>query len=278
MKIAFISDPLDSFKIYKDSTYVMMVEAAARGHDIFSCLQSDLSLQAGVTNQVMGNFSQIHLLPHERTADHPTWYRAEPHQQAVLKDFDAIVMRKDPPFDMEYVYSTYLLEQAQRQGALVFNDARAIRDHSEKLSIAQFPAFIAPTIVTRSADDLRHFVQEHGIAIFKLLDGMGGASIFQARSDDPNLSVIIETMNQFGSRSVMAQKYLPQIADGDKRILLIGGKVVPFALARIPKKGESRGNLAAGGRGEARSLTARDLEIASSLAPLLHARGLFLVG
>jgi glutathione synthase len=278
MKIAFVADPLDSFKIYKDSTYVMMVEAVARGHDIYACLQNDLSLQAGVVNRVVGDFSQIRLVPHERTADHPLWYRAEPRQRVALNDFDAVVMRKDPPFDMEYIYSTYLLEQAQREGAFVFNDARSIRDHSEKLAIAQFSAFIAPTIVTRSADDLRHFVQEHGIAIFKLLDGMGGTSIFQARADDPNLSVIIETMNQFGARSVMAQQYLPQIADGDKRILLIGGKVVPFALARIPKQGESRGNLAAGGRGEARPLTERDLEIASSLAPLLHQRGLFLVG
>jgi len=187
-------------------------------------------------------------------------------------------MRKDPPFDLEYVYSTYLLEHAVREGARVFNHPKAVRDHSEKYAIAEFPEFTADTMVTRDPARLRQFVQQHGEAVFKLLDGMGGASIFRARAGDPNLSVIVETMNQFGARSVMAQRYLPQIADGDKRVLLIGGRVVPFALARIPKLGESRGNLAAGGTGRAQPLSARDREIAESLAPRLHARGLFLVG
>jgi glutathione synthase len=176
------------------------------------------------------------------------------------------------------VYSTYLLEHAVREGARVFNDPRAVRDHSEKYAIAEFPQFTADTMVTRDPVRLRAFVERHGEAVFKLLDGMGGASIFRARRDDPNLSVIIETMNQFGARSVMAQRYLPAIADGDKRVLLIGGRVVPFALARIPKAGESRGNLAAGGTGRAQPLSARDREIAETLAPRLHARGLFLVG
>ncbi len=279
MKIAFIADPLDSFKIYKDSTYVMMVEAAARGAHLYACLQNEVALLntqgAGV---VKAKMRRIELLPHNRTDDHPTWFKVVDEQVMALTEFDAVVMRKDPPFDMEYIYSTYVLEHAVRQGALVLNNPRAIRDHSEKLSIAEFPQFTAPTIVTRSADDLRAFVKEHGQAIFKLLDGMGGASIFQARVDDANLSVIIETMNEFGARSVMAQRYLPEIAQGDKRILLIDGKVVPFSLARIPKAGESRGNLAAGGRGEARELTARDREIGETLAPLLAARGLFLVG
>ncbi len=170
-----------------------------------------------------------------------------------LTAFDAVLMRKDPPFDMGYVYSTYLLEVASRAGARVFNDPRAVRNHNEKLSIAEFPQFTAPTIVTRDPARLRSFVEERGEAVFKLLDGMGGASIFRARQGDPNLSVIIETMCQFGARTVMAQAYLPQIVDGDKRVLLIGGAPVPYALARIPKAGEARGNLAAGGTGRAQS-------------------------
>ncbi len=280
LKIAFIADPLESFKIYKDSTYVMMVEAAARGAQLFACLQSEVALlESGVnTSAVIATVRRIELQPHSRTDDHPTWFKVIEEKSMALTEFDAVVMRKDPPFDMEYIYSTYVLELATKQGANVINDPRAIRDHSEKLAIAQFSQFTAPTIVTRSAEDLRAFVKTHKQAIFKLLDGMGGASIFQARVDDANLSVIIETMNQFGARSVMAQRYLPEILQGDKRILLINGQVVPFSLARIPKAGESRGNLAAGGRGEARELTARDREIAQTLAPILAARGLFLVG
>ncbi len=273
--IAFVADPLRSFKIYKDSTYVMLVEAAQRGYPIFAAEQADLYLSQG---QVMGRFRQIELLSHDRHADHPDWFRFGAEMEKPLQAFAAVVMRKDPPFDMEYIYSTYLLQQAQRQGAIVLNSPQAIRDHSEKLAIAEFPQFTAPTIVTRDPARLREFVSLHGRAVFKLLDGMGGASIFQANDGDANLSVIIETMNQFGARSVMAQRYLPEISQGDKRILLINGQVVPFALARIPRQGESRGNLAAGGRAEARELTARDREIAGYLAPMLAKRGLFLVG
>jgi glutathione synthase len=274
-RLAIIADPIESFKTYKDSTYVMIVEAFRQGAEVFVCLQSDIAL---LEQTVVGRFTALTLKPHQRTDDHPDWYALGEQQTIGLNDFNAVLMRKDPPFDMEYIYSTYLLEQAQRQGAKVFNDARAIRDHSEKLTIAQFSQFTAPTIVTRHSDDLRAFVREHGQAVFKLLDGMGGASIFQARSDDPNLSVIIETLNQFGARSVMAQRYLPEILQGDKRILLIGGKVVPHALARIPKLGEARGNLAAGGRAQVQALSARDIEIAETLAPELNRRGLFLVG
>jgi len=187
-------------------------------------------------------------------------------------------MRKDPPFDMEYVASTWLLEQAQREGARIYNDPRAVRNHNEKLAILEFPQFTATTIVTRSAQDLRDFVSEHREAVFKLLDGMGGMSVFRARADDPNLSVIIETMNRFGDRTVMAQRFIPAITEGDKRVLLIGGEVVPYCLARIPQAGEFRGNLAAGGRGVARPLDARDREIAEALAPVLAERGLLLVG
>ena len=274
MNIAVIVDPLESFKIYKDSTYAMMREAQRRGHALYACQQNELSLRDGI---VSARFHPLHLTGD--TSGLPNaWFTLGDPQLTPLHQVDAVLMRKDPPFDMEYIYSTYLLEAAGRHGANVFNDPRAVRDHSEKLSIAEFPQFTATTMVTRSADDLRAFVAEHKIAIFKLLDGMGGVSIFQARHDDPNLSVIIETMNQFGAVSVMAQRYLPQIAQGDKRILLIGGEVVPYSLARIPKDGESRGNLAAGGRGVAQPLSARDREIAETLAPILASRGLLLVG
>jgi len=273
MRIALVLDPLPELKTYKDSSYAMMVEAASRGHTLAVCEQADLMLDAG---RVMARTHPLELV--DTTGQSHDWYRLGAPTLEPLAAFDAVLNRKDPPFDMEYLYTTYLLEQAQRQGARVFNDARAVRDHNEKLAIGEFPEFTAPTIVTRDAARLRAFVVEHGEAVLKLLDGMGGASIFRARADDPNLSVIIETMNRFGTRTVMAQRYLPQIVDGDKRVLLIGGEVVPYCLARIPKAGEARGNLAAGGTGRAQTLSARDREIAESLAPRLAARGLLLVG
>ncbi len=270
MQILIILDPLEHIKTYKDSTYAMMVAAHARGHEIAVCGMHDLWLADGRT--------WTSATPLALCADADPWYRLQAARETTLAAFDAVLMRKDPPFDMEYVYATYLLERAQADGARVFNDPRAIRDHNEKLAIAEFPQLTAPTIVTRDPARLRAFVAEHRRAVFKLLDGMGGTSIFQANADDPNLSVIIETMNRFGERSVMAQRYLPQIAEGDKRILLIGGEVVPYALARVPKAGEARGNLAAGGTGRAQALSARDREIGEALAPVLAARGLLLVG
>ncbi len=273
MRLLVILDPLPSVKTYKDSTYAMMVEAAARGHELFVCEQHELSLARG---RALARATPLRLT--DTTGSGAPWYEAgEPRSEPVAA-FGAVLMRKDPPFDMEYVFSTYLLEHAVREGAHVFNDPLAIRSHNEKLSIAEFPQFAAPTMVTRSADELRAFVDEHDEAVFKLLDGMGGTSVFRAKRGDPNLSVIIETLNQFGARSVMAQRFLPEIADGDKRVLLIGGEVVPYCLARIPKDGEFRGNLAAGGRGVARPLSARDREVAEALAPTLAARGLLLVG
>jgi glutathione synthase len=212
------------------------------------------------------------------TGERESWWSLGAEIDEPLAAFDAVLMRKDPPFDMEYVASTWLLEQAVREGARVFNDPRAVRNHNEKLAILEFPQFTAPTIVTRSAQDLRAFVTEHREAVFKLLDGMGGMSVFRARADDPNLSVIIETMNRFGERTVMAQRFIPAISEGDKRVLLIDGEVVPYCLARIPQAGEFRGNLAAGGRGVARALSERDREIAQALGPTLAARGLLLVG
>ena len=270
MKLAFVVDPLDEFKIYKDTSFAMMREAAARGCELYTLQQEDLFWRK---HRVAGNAARLHL-----TGDKTAWYRSDAAAETDLAGFDAVIMRKDPPFDMEYVYSTYLLEAAEGQGAKVFNRPRAIRDHNEKMAIAKYAQFTAPTVVTRLEPVLRDFLAEHGDVIFKPLDGMGGSSIFRVRKEDPNVSVIIETLTQLGKRTIMAQRYLPEIVDGDKRVLLIGGKPVPYCLARIPKAGETRGNLAAGGTGVARELTPRDREIAETLAPLLYAQGLLLVG
>src|SRR5688572_6925248 len=270
MKLAFVVDPLDDFKIYKDTTFAMMREAAARGAEIYALQQEDIYW---CKQYVAGNATRITL-----TGEQDAWYRAETPTEIDLAQFDAVIMRKDPPFDMEYVYSTYLLEAAEAQGAKVFNRPRAIRDHNEKMAIAKYAQFTAPTVVTRLDSVLREFLAEHGDVILKPLDGMGGASIFRVRRDDPNVSVIIETLTQLGTRTIMAQRYLPEIIDGDKRVLLIGGKPVPYCLARIPKSGETRGNLAAGGTGVARELTARDREIAEALGPVLNEQGLLVVG
>ncbi len=270
MQLLFIIDPLASLKAYKDSTVAMMREAQSRSHAVHVCEQGSLALSSGVVSAAT---TQLTLL-----ADDKDWYRAASPGSRTLASFDATVMRKDPPFDLEYVASTWLLEAAERSGARVFNRPAALRDHNEKLAITEFPQFVAPTLVTREPERIQAFIEEHGDAVLKHLDGMGGASIFRVRTDDPNRNVIVETMAEFGARSVMAQRYIPAIKDGDKRVLLIGGKVVPYALARIPKAGESRGNLAAGGRGVAQPLSKRDLEIAETLAPQLAPRGLLLVG
>ena len=270
MKIAFVVDPLDSFKVHKDSTFAMMREAVARGHELHALLQEDLVWQDGV---VSGNARRLHV-----TSGQDPWYRVEAPRMTPLSRFDAVLMRKAPPFDMEYVYSTYLLELAEMQGARVFNKPRAIRDHNEKLAIARFPQFIAPTVVTRCEPQLREFLAQHRDIIIKPLDGMGGTSVFRVHQHDPNVNVIIETVTDRGRRTIMAQRYIPEIVNGDKRVLLIGGRPVPYALARIPKPGETRGNLAAGGMGVARELTPRDREIAAALGPQLHAQGLLLVG
>jgi len=273
MRIAVVLDPLEQIKAYKDSTVAIIAKAQARGHEVHACEQGEIWYEAAT---VMSRTRRIHVI--DASGESEDWHRVEADAVQRLSSFDAVLMRKDPPFDMEYVYSTYLLEVAQREGTRVFNDPRAIRDHNEKLAVAGFARFAPPTLVTRDAQRLRAFVAEHDEAVFKLLDGMGGASIFRARADDPNLSVIIETLNCFGERTVMAQRFIPEIADGDKRVLLIGGQVVPYCLARIPKEGEFRGNLAAGGRGVARELSAADRAIGEALAPELAARGLLLVG
>ncbi|MGZ5199773.1 MAG: glutathione synthase [Telluria sp.] len=270
MNIAFLADPLSGFKTYKDSTFAMMREAAKRGHTIYAFEQRDMALEGGV---VTAEVTQITL-----TGELDDWYRAAPARPVPLSTFDAIIQRKDPPFDMEYVYSTYLLEMAEEQGARVFNKPSAIRSHNEKLTIAQFSEFTAPTLVTQSATRLRAFHAEHKDVIFKPLDGMGGAGIFRVKDDGMNLGSVIETLTLEGKRTIMVQKYIPEIVKGDKRVLVIGGKPVPFALARIPQAGEVRGNLAAGGTGVAQPLSARDREIAETLGPVLAQRGLLLVG
>ena len=275
MHILFIADPLSTFKIYKDTTFAMMREAQKRGHILSVCEPKDIMWQRG--GVVTAFVRDITLTGHPEV-----WFTAEQQKpderpQAV-KDFDAVIMRKDPPFDSEFFYATHLLAQAEREGARVFNKPRALRDHPEKLAIMEFPEFIGPTLVTRDADDIRRFHAEHKDIILKPLDGMGGAGIFRVKEDGLNLGSIIETLNQEGAVSVMVQKFLPAISQGDKRVLVIGGKPVPFCLARIPQGGEVRGNLAAGGKGVAQPLSERDRFIAESLGPILSSRGLLLVG
>ena len=269
MKLLFILDPLAELKAYKDTSVALMRAAQARGHQIFSCEQTDLSWN----NRVFARAGRLSLTDNEED-----WYRPHAPAPAELTSFDAVLMRKDPPFDLEYMTSTWLLSQAEREGARVFNKPAAVRDHNEKLGILEFPQFVAPTLVSRDPAAVHAFIDEHRDVILKRLDGMGGESIFRVRMDDPNRNVIVETMVQGGARSIMAQRYLPAIADGDKRILLIDGKPVPHALARIAKLGETRANLAAGGRGVAQPLSAHDRKIAEALGPVLAARGLLLVG
>ncbi|MEO7559747.1 MAG: glutathione synthase [Nitrosospira sp.] len=272
MKLAFVLDQLDSIRPYKDSSFAMMREAASRGHQLFSMQQGDLAWKSGET---VGFARALELTAQ---ADGHHWYRAEEPEETPLQEFSVVLMRKDPPFDMEYVYSTYLLELAERRGARVVNSPRAVRDHNEKLAIAKFPQFTAPTLVTRQEYLIRDFLAEHGDIVLKPLDGMGGASVFRIHSADHNISVILETLTHYGTRTIMAQRYIPEITQGDKRILLIAGEPVPYALARIPRPGESRGNLNVGGTGVAQPLTRRDREIAEALGPELYDKGLMLVG
>ena len=275
MKLLFVADPLESFKIVKDSTFAMMREAQKRGHTLAACEPKDLMWQQGAP--VTAFVRDIEL-----TGDPEHWFRAEqeaPHERpAALKDFGAVLMRKDPPFDTEFFYATHLLEQAEREGARVFNKPRALRDHSEKLAVMEFQQFIAPTLVTRDGADVRRFHAEHQDIILKPLDGMGGMGIFRVKADGLNLGSVIETLNHHGATTFMAQRFLPEITAGDKRVLVIGGQPVPYCLARIPQNGEVRGNLAAGGLGVAQPLSARDREIAQAIGPVLAARGLLLVG
>ena len=271
MDLLFVADPLASFKTYKDTTFTMMREAQKRGHRVFACEPQHIGWERG--NTVQADVQAIRL-----TGAQDPWFEVEKTERMALKDFGAIVMRKDPPFDSEFFYATHLLEQAEREGAKVFNKPRALRDHPEKLAILEFPQFIGPTLVTRDPQAIKRFHAEHHDIILKPLDGMGGMGIFRVREDGLNLGAISETLNKDGAQTVMVQKFLPAISAGDKRVLVIGGTAVPFCLARIPQGGEVRGNLAAGGKGVAQPLSDADRTIAEALGPVLAERGLLLVG
>jgi glutathione synthase len=272
MKLLFVADPLDSFKTYKDSTFAMMREAARRGHAILHCETRELVWLRG--GRVTARGARHITL----TGDAHDWFKLDATADVALADVDAVLMRKDPPFDSEFFYATHLLSQAEREGARVFNKAAALREHPEKLAIMEFPEFISPTLITRDPAEVRAFHAEQRDIILKPLDGMGGMGIFRVKEDGLNLGSIIETLNKDGTQTVMVQRFIPAISEGDKRILIIGGQPVPHCLARIPQGGEVRGNLAAGGKGVARPLTPRDREIAESIGPVLAARGLLLVG
>ena len=271
MKLLFVVDPLDTFKTYKDSTFAMMREAAARGHELWACEPPQIVWQRD--GRVQAEAARITL-----TGDADDWYTVEEMAVMALADADAVLMRKDPPFDAEYLYATHLLSQAEREGARVFNSPQALREHPEKLAIMAYPQFIAPTLVTRDIETVRAFHAQHRDVILKPLDGMGGMGIFRVKDDGLNLGSVAETLTRNGTQTIMVQKFLPAISEGDKRVLVIDGEPVPYALARIPQGGEVRGNLAAGGKGVAQPLTESDLAIARHLGPILAARGLLLVG
>ncbi|MBA1193985.1 glutathione synthase [Pseudomonas entomophila] len=270
VRLGIVMDPIAGISYKKDSSLAMLLAAQARGWSLFYMEQRDLYLGAGQARAQMRPLTVF--------ADPARWFELGEEQDSPLAELNVILMRKDPPFDMEFVYSTYLLEQAEAEGVLVVNRPQSLRDCNEKLFATRFPQCMAPTVVSRRADILREFASTHGDVILKPLDGMGGASVFRHRPGDPNLSVILETLTQHGQQQIMAQAYLPQIVDGDKRILMIDGEPVPYCLARIPAKGETRGNLAAGGRGEVRELTERDRWIAAQVGPTLREKGLWFVG
>ena len=270
MRLLFVIDPPDALKAYKDTTVAMMRAAQARGHAVFFCEQPQVHW---LKSKVAAQATRLSL-----TDDDEDWYRRHEEATQPLAAFDAVLMRKDPPFDLEYVTSTWLLSAAERDGARVFNSPQAVRDHNEKLAIAEFPRFTVPSLASRRMEDLQAFIDEHKHTVLKRLDGMGGHGIFVVRHDDPNRNVIVETVTELGTRSVMAQRYIPEIREGDKRVILVDGKLVPHCLARIPKAGESRGNLAAGAKGVAQPVSARHREIAEAIGPVLAGRGLLLVG
>lgn len=270
MDLLFIADPLESFKVGKDSTLAMMRVAQEAGHRLWFCQSRQILWR---DNFVVADCQALAI-----RASGTAWFELGTTEARRLNSFSAVLMRTDPPFDIEYLNTTWLLSAAVRQGAAVFNDPAAVRDHSEKLSITEFPELIPPTVVTRELDAIQVFHREHHDIVIKPLDGMGGMGIFRVGSDGLNLASIVETLGENGVRTLMAQRFLPEIAQGDKRVLLIGGEVVPFALARIPQGSEIRGNLAAGGKGVAMPLTDAEKKVAEKLAPVLNARGLFLVG
>lgn len=270
VKLGVVMDPIADINVKKDTTLAMLLAAQRRGWELYYMEQSDLSLDQGLARATVRRLS---------VEDNPeSWFEVGSPQDIALSDLDVVLMRKDPPFDMDFIYSTYILEAAQREGTLVVNDPRSLRDCNEKLFATEFPQCCPPLIVAASAARLKAFHAEHGDVIFKPLDGMGGASIFRVKAGDPNLSVIIETLTDHGRQQIMAQKFLPEIVDGDKRILMVDGVPAEYGLARIPMSGETRGNLAAGGSGVAMPLTDRERWICSQVAPVLREKGLLFVG
>ncbi len=275
MHVLFIIDPLPGLSAYKDSSVAMMRAFMARGHQVSVALQSELYI---ADSRVRTAYQPVAIAADADLHGKDWWTHPGPTQDDELNVFDAVIMRKDPPFDMEYAYSTHLLGFAQEQGARVFNAGSAIRNHPEKLAITEFPEFTPTTLVTRDMQRLRAFYHEHKDVIVKPLDGMGGMGIFRLRDPEANLGAILEPLTANGSQTIMAQRYIPEIVHGDKRILIIGGEPVPYALARIPLAGETRGNLAAGGRGVAQALSDHDWHIARTIGPKLAAHGLMLIG
>ena len=275
MHILFIIDPIESLSAYKDSSVAMMRSLVARGHEISYCLQGDLYILNG---KVLTSAQAIDI-PQDADLYQANWWqlKGEP-KNCFLSDFDGVIMRKDPPFDLEYLYSTHLFDLAEEQGARIFNSGSAIRNHPEKLSIAEFPEYTAPTLVSNSMSRLRDFYEEHKDIVIKPLDGMGGAGIFRVKPNDANFAAMVEMLSNYGKESIMAQKFIPDITAGDKRILIINGEPIPYVLARIPKEGGNRGNLAAGGRGVAQPINEHDKAMAKDIAKRLADRGLFLIG
>ena len=270
IKLAVVMDPIGSIKIHKDSTFAMLLEAQRRDYQIFYIEQADLYLDGQQAR------SQVRSL---KVFDDPNhWFELGEAKDIALEELDAILMRKDPPFDMDYIYSTYVLEMAEQAGTLIVNNPASLRNANEKLFALQFPDCIPATRVTSSTTQLKDFINQYEDTILKPLDGMGGQSIFRVTNKDANLNVIIETLTQQGKRLIMAQRYIPEIIKGDKRILLINGKPIPYALARIPSQGETRANLATGGRGEGVELSERDQWICQQVGPRLKEMGLLFVG
>jgi glutathione synthase len=270
IKFGMVMDPIGLINIKKDTSFAMLLEAQSRGWELHYMELNDMFLSNGQA------YARSRTLQVQRDANQ--WHHFIDEQEIPLAELDVIIMRKDPPFNQEYIYATYILEQAERQGVYVVNKPQSLRDANEKMYTAWFPQCCTDTLVARDPQKIRSFLAQHKEIILKPLDGMGGASIFYVRENDPNLSVILETMTDHASRFIMAQKYLPAVKDGDKRILVVNGEPVPYCLARIPASGESRGNLAAGGRGEGRELSARDRWIAEQVGPTLREKGLIFVG
>ncbi len=269
-KVGVIMDPIASIAPYKDSTFAMMLEAQRRGHELWYIESGNLSVRDGLPSAHMNRV--------EVRDNNDDWYSLGAAQRRSLADLDILLMRRDPPFNMDYVYSSYVLDLAEAAGTLVVNRPQALRDANEKMFTTRFPQCCVPMIITRQSEEIKAFIGQQGLSVVKPLDGMGGESIFQARPDDPNLNVILETITDKGSELIMAQRYIPEITAGDKRILLIDGEPVPYALARIPGEGDFRGNLAKGGRGEGVPLSERDRWICAQVAPELKERGIWFAG